>query len=401
MNLDLGNIGVTAIILAVVSPLVYSARNIPQAIIKKARERLIYTVKIYQTDELFEILEAWFFKNYEQTYMDVEACLRPKDYPIDDARKEVQFKQEENVFVIKHGGKRIMVSKAREKLDKAQSLREYFFRHYTLKGWRAKKEINQLIVTIAAEYFKEKETNEVRVYANNQWGDWSCINKNRVKTFDQLILPREVKADIIGDMDEFINSIKWYTDRGIPYKRGYCFHGRPGNGKTTIAMAMAQHLKKDVYLMNLNTFENDSYLLKAFSTAPGGTLILLEDIDRAFNGRENVDSKISFSTLLNLIDGALFREGTVSVITTNHIDKLDPALVREGRTDFMREIEHPTPELAREYVEMFYGERVEEELPYKAYCMSKIQEVCLRNKKSKAACVSELLQPVFNIDKSA
>lgn len=72
-------------------------------------------------------------------------------------------------------------------------------------------------------------------------------------------------------------------------------------------------------------------------SVPSGSIILLEDIDAVFDKREKVEggeqNRLSFSGLLNALDGAASKEGLLVFMTTNHKDKLDPALIRKGRAD--------------------------------------------------------------------
>lgn len=85
---------------------------------------------------------------------------------------------------------------------------------------------------------------------------------------------------------------------------------------------------------------NDDSLNTALNCAPERSIILLEDIDALFVGRESVTKKrgkgekVSFSGLLNALDGVRSQEGRILFMTTNHKEKLDPALMRPGRADF-------------------------------------------------------------------
>ena len=69
------------------------------------------------------------------------------------------------------------------------------------------------------------------------------------------------------------------------------------------------------------------------------SIILLEDIDGIFKGRESVQetrenrSQVTFSGLLNALDGVRSQEGRILIMTTNHRENLDPALMRPGRAD--------------------------------------------------------------------
>jgi len=84
---------------------------------------------------------------------------------------------------------------------------------------------------------------------------------------------------------------------------------------------------------------DDDGLNRALNNAPSNSIILLEDIDGIFVSRESVNQsdegrRISFSGLLNALDGVRSQEGRILFMTTNHREKLDPALMRPGRADF-------------------------------------------------------------------
>ena len=72
---------------------------------------------------------------------------------------------------------------------------------------------------------------------------------------------------------------------------------------------------------------------------PERSIILLEDIDAAFRSRSGSDGSskngcfVTFSGLLNALDGVAASEHRLVFMTTNHIELLDPALIRPGRVD--------------------------------------------------------------------
>ncbi|KAF2448826.1 BCS1-like ATPase-like protein [Karstenula rhodostoma CBS 690.94] len=197
------------------------------------------------------------------------------------------------------------------------------------------------------------------------WDRQSCRPSRPMST---VSLDQEQKAKIVMDINEYLHpaSARWYAARGIPYRRGYLFHGPPGTGKTSLSFALAGIFGLDIYcisLMEIGLTESD--LNKLFTTLPRRCIVLLEDIDSAGLRRTDDDtsdassdatpsedgvkveslpklpgaappvikSLISLSGLLNTIDGAASHEGRVLIMTTNHPDKLDPALIRPGRVD--------------------------------------------------------------------
>jgi hypothetical protein len=164
-----------------------------------------------------------------------------------------------------------------------------------------------------------------------------------------LALPPEVTA-LVTQAERWKASEKWYKERRIPWRLGFAFFGKPGTGKTVLSKAMAQTLDLPVFVMELATF-NDRDLIEAWHKAVAQTpcMIVIEDIDAVFNMRTNLipDSKLSFSCLLNCIDGIESGDGVIFVITSNHADKVDPALgipdstgmsTRPGRVDQAVEI---------------------------------------------------------------
>jgi chaperone BCS1 len=277
-----------------------------------------------------------------------------------------------------------------------------------------------------------------------RWGGaWSKTASRPSRPLSTVILAAEQKDAIVKDMNEFLHpsSAGWYARRGIPYRRGYLFHGPPGTGKTSLSFALAGLFGLDVYAVSLQEpalTEGDLMLL--FNGLPRRCVVLLEDVDaaglilregrgdegknkkakgkgkganekkdgvegskdgdekkedekkktaaaaaesytladlarelralpaataaatttssfndttsntpqrggarargpnRSLNAKGGLPNKepnagISLSGLLNAIDGVASHEGRVLIMTTNHPEKLDAALVRPGRVD--------------------------------------------------------------------
>lgn len=169
--------------------------------------------------------------------------------------------------------------------------------------------------------------------------EWLQDSNSSKRTIDSVILPGDVKKEIIDDIQEFCSNdtVQWYKNHCIPYKRTYMFHGPPGTGKTSIITALTSAMGREVYRMSLvSPGLSDDSLLSAVQRVPVHAVILMEDVDGLFGVHRQKEDQfaVTFSGLLNAMDGVADRsKGVIFMLTTNHLDRLDSALLRPGRVD--------------------------------------------------------------------
>lgn len=170
---------------------------------------------------------------------------------------------------------------------------------------------------------------------------WMPLGEPRRKRpFESVVLQEGLSDKILGDVTEFLDARTWYLDRGIPYRRGYLLHGPPGTGKTSFVQALAGELNFNIAMLSLSQRGlHDDLLNRLLLNVPPRTIVLLEDADAAFSNRRQQEedgysgSTVTFSGLLNALDGVASAEERVIFMTTNHINRLDEALIRPGRID--------------------------------------------------------------------
>jgi chaperone BCS1 len=111
--------------------------------------------------------------------------------------------------------------------------------------------------------------------------------------------------------------------------------GKPGTGKTAFVKNIGLELDLPIFVFDLSSLDNEELSLKMTETTEHTPYIMLiEDIDSVFNGRENISGgNLTFDCLINHLDGIADDFGRLLFITTNHPDKLDLALIRPGRLD--------------------------------------------------------------------
>lgn len=188
----------------------------------------------------------------------------------------------------------------------------------------------------------------------------------RKRTLDSVILADGIKEKLVEDVQDFLNSGKWYYDRGIPYRRGYLLYGPPGSGKSSLIQALAGDLDYNICILNLaERTLTDDRLNHLMNHVPDRSILLLEDVDSAFSERKQSDeqgflSGVTFSGLLNALDGVASADERIIFMTTNHPEKLDPALIRPGRVDFKELIDNATESQIRRMFLRFYEGKEEE-----------------------------------------
>uniref|UniRef100_A0A0E0BSK2 AAA+ ATPase domain-containing protein n=1 Tax=Oryza glumipatula TaxID=40148 RepID=A0A0E0BSK2_9ORYZ len=189
----------------------------------------------------------------------------------------------------------------------------------------------------------------------------SHIPWNHPATFDTLAMDPAMKDEIKDDLTLFQEGKEYHSKVGKAWKRGYLLYGPSGTGKSSMISAMSELLRFDVYDLDLTTVRSNDDLRKLFLETTEQSIIVIEDIHtieddlitlckdkKATNGGElpfefeNEKGKVTLSGLLNFVDGlwSPFGGERIFVLTTNHVDKLDPALIRQGRMDMHIEMSY-------------------------------------------------------------
>jgi len=214
----------------------------------------------------------------------------------------------------------------------------------------------------------------------------------------------------VSRVNFFLENESWYADRGVPYTLGFLLHGLPGSGKTSTIKALANQTQRHIVSVPLKNIKNIEDLYKVFygptinkKTIPVNKRIyVLEDIDAASlketvkkresegiisiaqsekdqevdSGRsspspstkkqekgillvkqseETEEKNLTLADLLEVFDGVMEMKGRIMVITTNHPEKLDPALIRPGRIDVNIQFGHCQPDDILDIFTNFYG----------------------------------------------
>ncbi|XP_010468724.1 PREDICTED: AAA-ATPase At2g18193-like [Camelina sativa] len=218
------------------------------------------------------------------------------------------------------------------------------------------KVINSYLSHVIAESEKIKRSlRVVKLYSKDVYsrkdddgmarGNWGCINLEHPSTFDTLAMDPDAKKKIIDDLERFLKRREFYKRVGKAWKRGYLLYGPPGTGKSSLIAAMANYLKFDVFDLDLSSIYDNGSLKRILLSTTNRSILVIEDIDcssEVIDREAESDSedgyayaKVTLSGILNFIDGlwSSFGDERIIVFTTNHKERLDPALLRPGRMD--------------------------------------------------------------------
>ncbi|KAF3930895.1 hypothetical protein ABW19_dt0205976 [Dactylella cylindrospora] len=281
-----------------------------------------------------------------------------------------------------------LVSSARQStFEKVESIR--------ISCWGHSAEPVKEFIQEAKRIYLDQECSKTTIFRPKigHWTPrWARSSTRPSRPMDTVILDEEQKKELLNDVNQFLHpdSPRWYALHGIPYRRGYLLYGPPGTGKSSLTFALGGLFGLGIYCLSLgDPAMTDEKLLTFFGELPRRCIVLIEDIDtmeiskkrdeeegaKGEDGGEAKDGEkedrksrrprqtrdrsqvpqnsVSLSGLLNAIDGVATHEGAkhrilfmnsnftncpivtgrILIMTTNHPDGLDPALIREGRVD--------------------------------------------------------------------
>ncbi|RVW46647.1 AAA-ATPase ASD, mitochondrial [Vitis vinifera] len=170
---------------------------------------------------------------------------------------------------------------------------------------------------------------------------WSHVTFEHPATFETLAMESKKKEEIVNDLTIFRTRKEYYSKIGKAWKRGYLLHGPPGTGKSSMIAAMANLLNYDIYDLELTSVKDNTELRKLLIETTSKSILVIEDIDCSLDltgqrkkkkEKEEEDEESKDNPILKKGKEACGEERLI-VFTTNHVEKLDPALIRRGRMD--------------------------------------------------------------------
>lgn len=393
--------------------LFYSLRQVPNLIYQ--RLKLFFTIEVTYNSDFQSYYQAntYIFQNVVLKMFSRRFIFSPKgfdfyDYALEDGEFSAP-KGASDMFQVGYGitvgsykGIFLFVNRQREKDDTSREFKESTTITFLTRN-------REKVETLFEEILQEsnKDGNKLKIYnsGDKDISHWSYFGTKEKRSLDSVI---SRKKNVIKErLKWFCNNEEFYKQRSIPYHFGILLYGLPGTGKSSLIHSICSEFNRDIYYLDISSVGNEGFIKKLHSVSKNGILVI-EDIDSQNSTHKREDNKgesiirVNLSTILNSLDGVIAPDGLIVIATTNHLEKLDKALIRPGRFDHVVEMEYFNWEEFVVFYERFYNENRTVQKLKNIYepvvSPAKVQEIFMSNDKEQSV---KIIEEILRSDKES
>jgi mitochondrial chaperone BCS1 len=349
-----------ALYASLVGSLLFFVRSLPRKLLAWLRRVTLCSVTVSNNDPAYGWLQLFFAKEklgqrarrlVVSTREHVENDNDDYDEVKTKASSSIAYKPNAGTYLIYYKGYPLLLETTRVRVEQ----RNMYAETLTITSVFRRGLLLELL-SEAAVFAKEREKKTITLYAaSNHY--WANSGERPFRPLSSLVYAEDMGQTLLSDAKKFLSEKDWYQSMGIPWRRGYLLYGPPGNGKTSLAFALASELKFDVYVLNLGHGLNDEQVQNLLGRVGENSIVLIEEVDEVFNGTKKANRNgVSHTGLLNALDGIGSREGRIVIMTTNYKERISPALIRPGRADVHLYVGNASREQVRKMFYRFYPE---------------------------------------------
>ena len=125
---------------------------------------------------------------------------------------------------------------------------------------------------------RHRENLQIFTYTKED-SDWESAIFEHHTTFETLAIEPDLKTTLIDDLDAFSKGKDFFRSVGRAWKRGYLLYGPPGTGKSSMVAAIANHMKYNIYDLQIQSVKDDGELREILTSTTNRSILLIEDID--------------------------------------------------------------------------------------------------------------------------
>jgi hypothetical protein len=347
---------------------------------KRSTQPETFVIKITEDDQIYDIVEDWFMdampeQNQRSVYAHSTIVRKNEepprrrrfgsDYPVfddgdDKGKVTVDFSFDgtlaQEVTIAGH------VVQVYNEIPESNGKRDQESRN----PWNTRSiniectsvEARNDVLTAIEEASQHLVESQPKMYVASNYGDWRKRSDIQKRSLGSVILKEGQMDRIINYLSDFLTHKEAYVKADIPFRTGILLHGEPGSGKSSTALAIANALKMNVFIIPITSLLNDESLSDCFGAIPPNSIVVLEDIDIAKGVKdrdEDNDKGVTMQGMLNVLDGFQSPPGVITIMTTNRLDVLNPAIIRPGRVDLFEELDCLDTYQLRGLCEYFMG----------------------------------------------